>query len=361
MTCPASRRIIQKLAAAALLAASATGATAQTSGSEIAVPFYRPEDVVAGLYQHWASPRAAAFTDTSGKLQLALASFCGNATGNQADGLAEVREAWKVAVADWERLSAVPFGPLIERRSVRAIDFTPPRPALIERAIKQAPRDAAGMERVGSPAKGFPALEWLLWTKPVDRGTQACAYAVQVAADIAREAGALSEGYAKADPAEWEAEKNAEAFTEFVNQWVGSAERLRWQEIERPLREAKSASRAAARFPRAASAATSTAWKNHWTALRELAVSAQQVEAPQPGRALIPIELYLRGRGQAGLADRWRETVGQADSAMRELNPGKSDRLLPAAKRLAALKRMAEEDVAPALNVSIGFSDADGD
>lgn len=93
----------------------------------------------------------------------------------------------------------------------------------------------------------------------------------------------------------------------------------------------------------------------------ELAVSAQRVEAPQPGRALIPIELYLRGQGQAGLADRWRETVGQADSAMRELNSGKSDRLLPAAKRLAALKRMAEEDVAPALNVSIGFSDADGD
>lgn len=310
MTCPASRRIIQKLAAAALLAASATGATAQTSGSEIAVPFYRPEDVVAGLYQHWARPRAAAFTDTSEKLQLALASFCGNATGNQADGLAEVREAWKVAVADWERLSAVPFGPLIERRSVRAIDFTPPRPALIERAIKHVPRDAAGMERVGSPAKGFPALEWLLWTKPVDRGTQACAYAVQVAADIAREAGALSEGYAKADPAEWEAEKNAEAFTEFVNQWVGSAERLRWQEIERPLREAKSASRAAARFPRAASAATSTAWKTHWTALANLRYPPSGSRPRNRGVPSFPLSCICVDRGRRD----WR-TAGARPSA----------------------------------------------
>ncbi len=36
-------------------------------------------------------------------------------------------------------------------------------------------------------------------------------------------------------------------------------------------------------------------------------------------------------------------------------------RVLQAAKELSALKRLAEAEVAPALQVSIGFSDADGD
>ncbi|KRB84027.1 imelysin family protein [Noviherbaspirillum sp. Root189] len=360
MTNPVCRRILLKLAAVALFTPATANLAAQSSRPDIATPFYKPEDVVTGLYQHWAQPRSAAFVDAAKQMHLALTTFCGNAPGSSAANIREVRSAWKAAAAGWERLSAVPFGPLIERRSVRAIDFTPTRPSLIERAIKQAPRGAAAMERIGSPAKGFPALEWLLWEKPIDRGTQACAYAVEVAADITREAEALKAAFADANPGDWDPEQTADAFTEFVNQWVGSMERLRWQEIERPVREAKSTSRSAARFPRQLSGATSASWATHWASLRELAVSKEQ-EAPQPGQALIPMELYLRGRGHAALAQRWQQAFGQAGTAMQGLSPNTQSRLLPAAKRLATIKRMAEDEIAPALNVSIGFSDADGD
>lgn len=362
------RRSALKWAAVALLASLGAPAAAQSLSRDVAIPFYKPEDVMAGLYRHWAQPRAAAFADSAQKLHLALARSCAPAQDGASTGIAAARSAWKAAVADWERLSAVPVGPLIERRSVRAIDFTPPRPPLIERAIKQAPRGAAAMERIGTPAKGFPALEWLLWEKPVERGSQACAYAAEVAADITREAEALKAAFAGVDPGAWDAEQTAAAFTEFVNQWVGSMERLRWQEIERPVREAKSASRSAARFPRQASGATASSWETHWKALQDLAVFRGQEgeqraeqEAPQPGHALIPVELYLRGRGQAALAQRWKDAIGQAGSAMHGLTPEKRGQLLPAAKSLAVVKRLAEEDIAPALNVSIGFSDADGD
>jgi predicted lipoprotein len=360
MTRPVCRRIVLKLAAVALFAPAAANLAAQSSRPDVAVPFYKPEDVITGLYQHWAQPRAAVFADTAKQMHLALATFCGDAPGRSATSIREARSAWKAAVAGWERLSAVPFGPLIERRSVRAIDFTPTRPPLIERAIKQAPRGAAAMERIGSPAKGFPALEWLLWEKPIDRGTQACAYAVEAAADITREADALKAAFANANPGDWDAEQTAAAFTEFVNQWVGSMERLRWQEIERPVREAKSTSRSAARFPRQLSGATSGSWSAHWESLRDLAVSGEQ-EAPQPREALIPMESYLRGRGHAALAQRWQEAFRQGGAAMQGLAPNTQSRLLPTAKRLATIKRMAEDEVAPALNVSIGFSDADGD
>ena len=43
------------------------------------------------------------------------------------------------------------------------------------------------------------------------------------------------------------------------------------------------------------------------------------------------------------------------------LEPAQRERVLAAAAALGALKRLVEDEVAPALNVSIGFSDADGD
>ncbi len=155
---------------------------------------------------------------------------------------------------DWERLSAVAIGPLLERRSLRQIDFTPTRPELIARAVERAPADAADMERIGTPAKGLPALEYLLWTKPVKPGSAECRYAQQVAADIDREAQALEQGFAQAAGREWDDEAAVAAMSEALNQWVGGLERLRWAEIERPVRARSSGGRDAAVFPRAASA-----------------------------------------------------------------------------------------------------------
>ena len=79
-------------------------------------------------------------------------------------------------------------GPLLTRRSQRQIDFSPTRPALTERAIESEPAGLQAMERIGTPAKGLPALEWLLWTQPVAPGSAACRYAAEVALDIEREA-----------------------------------------------------------------------------------------------------------------------------------------------------------------------------
>ena len=55
------------------------------------------------------------------------------------------------------------------------------------------------------------------------------------------------------------------------------------------------------------------------------------------------------------------KAVRRADTSMQGLAPGDKTRLLAAAARLAELKRVVEADIAPALQVNIGFSDADGD
>ena len=75
----------------------------------------------------------------------------------------------------------------------------------------------------------------------------------------------------------------------------------------------------------------------------------------------MPFETYLRGRGLNPQADALRRAVDAADAALRGLTPGARPRVLAAARALEALSRLVESQVAPALEVSIGFSDADGD
>ncbi len=275
------------------------------------------------------------------------------------------RSQWQAAAQAWDQLSAVAIGPLVERRSLRQIDFQPTRPELIERAIRTAPANAAAMERVGTPAKGLPALEWLLWVRPVEPQAPACAYAVQVAQDVQREADTLAQAFTALAQRErgedGEEEATVPAMGELVNQWVGGLERLRWAQIERPVRSAgQGKSPSAPAFPRVASGSTASSWAAQWEALRTLAVTRSN-EPAVPGEGLAPLETYLRGRGLNAPADALVQSVRKADASMAGLAPGPSAKLLAASSRLAELKRLVETETAPALQVTIGFSDADGD
>jgi predicted lipoprotein len=296
-------------------------------------------DFASVLQRDWLAPRAAEFARSAAALVPAVQAACSTPAG-----LEPARAAWKESLTAWETLAGVAIGPVLERRSQRAIDFTPTRPRMIEKAIQAAPRTAADMELIGTPAKGLPALEWLLWTRPIAPGTPACAYAVRVAEDIRREADAL----AAAQPATGDAHV---LLTELVNQWVGGIERLRWPGMEMPVRVAStSATLVEPDFPRRASGAVALAWSGQWRALRELALTG---EASLAGA--------LRARGQGAQADALAAAVLAADDAMRSLETSDRERIFTAAKLLAALRQRVENEVAPALGVSIGFSDADGD
>lgn len=291
------------------------------------------------LQRDWLSPRSADFAQASAALVPAVQAAC-----TSPSGLEPARAAWKHSLSAWETLAGVAVGPALERRSQRAIDFTPTRPRMIEKAIKTAPKSAADMELIGTPAKGLPALEWLLWTQPVAPATPACAYAVQVAADIQREADALVAAKTTAPDAQT-------LLSELVNQWVGGIERLRWPGMEMPVRvAATSATATEPDFPRNAGGAAALAWTSQWRALRELAITG---EASLAGA--------LRTQGQMDLANLLTAAVREADAAMHGLTADDRERILDAAKRLAELKHRVESEVAPALGVNIGFSDADGD
>lgn len=338
-------------------------AVAQTVPANVAVPFYTPPAFVQGAYRFWYAPRAQAFAAEAAGLPAAIQHLCAG-EGDAAQALQSARGRWRSAALAWDTLSAAAVGPLLQRRSARQIDFSPTRPELIERAIRAAPIDARAMERVGTPAKGFPALEWLLWTRPVAPGTPACSYAVLVAREIEGEAQALAQAFDQLAQRAWAADETAAvaAMGELLNQWVGGLQRMRWDDMEKPLRRAQTSGARGSlpAYPRAASGSTRRSWASRWQALRTLA-AAQGNDVPLPGAGLVPLETYLRGRGLNPLANRLAAATAHATGRIQAANPAQPNRTLAAAQSLATLKRLAEAEVAPALEVQIGFSDSDGD
>ncbi|MFN7152973.1 MAG: imelysin family protein [Acidovorax sp.] len=377
MTTPVPKALRTATRASALLLASVVAALppvaaqAQTAAAaptwqREAVPFYDTVHALHGIYGHWALPRAKDFDQSARALVPAVAALCQAPASDSKAALAVARTAWQTTARAWEQLAAVSIGPVIARSSQRAIDFTPTRPALIEKAIVTQPQGAKAFERIGTPAKGLPALEWLLWTRPVQPGSPACSYAHEVAQDVARESAALQAAFTTAAGTDWGAEDEQDASTqaisEFVNQWVGGIERLRWAQMEKPLRAAQGTR--APDYPRTASGSTLSAWAATWEGLRSVTALPARTALPAPGEALVPLEMYLRGKGLNPLADKLHQATGKVGASMAQVQKaGLKDKgaIQQTAKDLAALKFLAESEIAPALQVSIGFSDADGD
>lgn len=324
---------------------------AQVQWRSVAVPYYTPPDFVQGQRDGWYRPRAADFVAACDRLVAAIQALCGGAP------IGAARQAWLAALLDWARLSAVAVGPLIERRSARRIDFAPTRVDAVARAIVRRPSGEADFDTIGSAGKGFGALEQLLWPRaPTDAA--ACRYGAEVAADIRREAQALAMAFAA--PLGDEEAQTLAAMSEAVNQWVGGIEQLRVQGLERPLREASARGLARPVPARAASGAGLAEREARWAALRALAVF-EGAQAPAAGQGLVALEPYLRGKGLNPLADRLAAAARGVDHGLAAAREPRPERWRAAARSLAALRSVVETEVAAALDIRLGFSDADGD
>jgi hypothetical protein len=354
---PLTRRqlLTATVAGAALHAAHAQ---TQTHGPT-AFPFYSGEQALQGLYGQHLPPLARAFDAEAQALLAAARLHCNNPSARPV-----LREAWRQALLAWAALSTPALGPVVERRSQRQIDFWPARPALLEKALNRAPQSLADMDRIGTPAKGFPALEHLLAGPPTPAHGP---YLVLIAEGIAAEAAALRSRFDARAAQDWAQDETAarSAFAEWINQWLGGLERLRWMQMEQPVQKARTASqRHKPAFARLASADNQAEWRAQWHALRTQArlTPEQAAQPPQPDRELIPIEALLMGKGHIALAQRWAQALDAADTAMNRLPAQARDTdLMALSKTLKGVTTLYQTEVAAALDVPLGFSDADGD
>jgi uncharacterized protein len=341
--------ILTGIAACAVL----TRTWAQADWRQVAVPLYGPQDFVKGFVLAHALPRARAWQARCTALVQALSG--------SARSVAEAQGAWKAAALDWAALAALATGPLVSRRSARRVDFQPVRTALVLRAIEAGPAGEEAMDRVGSAAKGLGALEWLLWAPAAPRHGAAKAFAAEAARDLLREADAVADDFAALAEREMDDELVVEAFAEILNQWIGGVEQLRVQRLVRPVEEARTRGARSPLLLRPWSGIDAEERAVRWRALQAAAVFAGGA-VPQRGQGrLVPIETYLRGRGLNPLADQLRAVTASADRALRAAARDRRAPMLQAAQNLSKAKHLAEADLAPALEVRVGFSDADGD
>lgn len=328
----------------------------------VAMPYYTGEQALRGVYTHALPPRSQALVAQADALVSVGSRYCSGQVP-----LTDYRRQWLQTLEAWQSLSSPALGPMVTRRSQRQIDFWPSRPQLLQQALHKGPQTLADMDRIGTPAKGFPALESLLWAPqplPLHDVAQTCHYAGLIAQGIAAEAQAIHTELQSLAQKDWSdtPEDSSAAFAEWINQWLAGLERLRWAHIGKPLASRRGPH---AEFPRLSPDANRADWLAQWQGLQAQARlrPGQYAHPPQPDRALIPIEALLMGKGHLALAQRWAQAIDRVDARMNALpasTPGARE-LNPLIQSMKAVTTMYQGEVAAALDVPLGFSDADGD
>jgi uncharacterized protein len=334
-----------------------------------AMPFYGLEHAVQGIYAFQIPPLAQRFRAQSELLVQVTDSFCQGHTP-----LAAVRSQWQNTQVSWEALLTPSVGPLVSRRSQRQIDFWPTRPELIVRALKADPHTLVDMERVGTPAKGLPAMDWMLaqWAAPGQGKPSArdCRFMGLVAQGIAEEALALDGAFVTLTSKGWadSPDEAKAAMAEWVNQWLAGLERLRWAHIEKPIvtHQTSQADKKGAQivFARLSRESNLAGWQAQWHSLLTQArlTEAQYRNPPPPSQALVPIEALLLGKGHLALAGRWAAALDKVSVAMAGIKPQASTtELLAVTQLMKAVTVLFRNEVSTALDIPLGFSDADGD
>lgn len=365
-------------AAALSLALAAAGVGAAPSAAGVLVPAYAPsnampyyalEDALHGVYAFHMPPLAQRFRAQSERLQQLTEHFCQGSAP-----LSSVRAQWFATQVSWEALSTPSVGPLVSRRSQRQIDFWPTRPELIARGLKTEPHNPVDMERVGTPAKGLPAMEWLLaqWSVPGQGKPSArdCRFVSLVAEGIAEEAQALDKAFTVLATKDWASDpaEATAAMAEWVNQWLAGLERLRWAYIEKPIlshQTSKDGNKSTPiAFTRLSRSSSLAGWQAQWHSLLTQArlTEVQYRTPPLPGQSLVPIEALLLGKGHLALAGRWVAGLDKVSVAMASLKPETTPAaLLEVTQLMKAVTVLFQTEVAAALDIPLGFSDADGD
>jgi predicted lipoprotein len=321
------------------------GAIAQATAGELTrAQFVR--DVNARYFL----PRMATFAKAAPNLTRTLGALCESPDRSSLDA---ARAAWIETMLAWESASAIGFGPLLARRAVYHIDYWPSRENLIVQALNKPPTTVRGLELVGGPAKGIPAIEWLLWTPPdkpeilADAGR--CAYAKLLALDVEEESTGLDAGFAALVEGGLPDSVAADLFAGLLNLVHGEVEQIGDRKFDRPAKVDNGKT-----FPRLLSGQTVPAWNAQWSSLQGFLIA-------DDGQHNDSLEQFLRAQGLAPAADKLRAAVEAVTSDLKKTQRATPTDALQIATDLRVVRMVLSDDVASALSIPIQFTVNDGD
>jgi predicted lipoprotein len=290
------------------------------------------------------------------------------------------QDAWWAARSPWKRSDVFAFGPYSElpERFGPKLDFWPGRPdTVLEVLDSDGALDADGLALLGAPAKGFTALEYLLFEPELDlveafasvprRGE----YAVALAADLGWQARALADAWAP-DGGNFLAELvdggrgstryptlNA-ALGEVVNRIGYTLENDRLEKLGPPLGDTADGT------PQPE--LVESPWSGR--SLEDLRDNLRGIELLFRGDSslgVLSLNDYLRFRGRNLLPQfdhHFATAVAALDAVGAPLgqavvdSPNDVRKLMTA---LQSLQRFFQADVINALSLTVGFNDNDGD
>ncbi|MEJ7727982.1 MAG: imelysin family protein [Polyangiaceae bacterium] len=294
------------------------------------------------------------------------------------------QQAWRDARAPWRRSDAFRYGPVVDLGLVGAIDWSPTNPETIEEiAAGTAALDAAAVDGLGSSAKGFMALEYLLFDNSGDApilaqltdptsGARRRLYLRLLADNLHQKLLQVSDAWARdkgnyagalAEPGESSPvyPTTKKAVDEIVNQLVFQAEVVANAKIGKPFGKQSGGELVPA---------AEESWRSD-NSLADIESTWRGIEDVYQGRS--------EGQDGAGISDMVAFKSKDVDSAARaafaaafaaaaaippplrlafSANPAEVD---AAWNRGKELKRVLATDVVGVLGVTLSFSDNDGD
>jgi predicted lipoprotein len=331
---------------------TAQAATKTIATPKVAAPFISSSQMVLGLLTQHLQPRAA-------ELQLAAQALVQSLSQGQA-AWAQHRPLWVATMLAWERLAAVAVGPLLERRSARAIDFWPTRPAQIQRLLDSASiTSVQQLDTVGATARGLPALEWLLWK--TNGSGHAAAYASLLAQQVLTESQALQAGYQTLASTEWDEADAWALYGEWFGQAVGGLDQLRIKKMVADTRGKDSAP-----WVRGLSGQTAACWLAQAQGLQAFLVGSPAAQAAtqaaNPGWPVAgSLNSLLLGRGHLRDSLTLQERTATLLRTVQAARPGNAASVRAAQAALAQVSAQANGLAGDVLAISLGFTDADGD
>lgn len=345
------RRVLAALCVATLL--SAPPAHAENEPSALGA---RAVDAVL-------RPGYAAFAEQTARL-LPAAETC------DADTL---RPVYHDVFDAWLQVEAVVFGPIEAEDRRFAILFWPDSKGFVAKALTRLSRaedpvvdDPASFAKVSVAARGFPALERLLWSDAGPRafdgeeGPYRCRLAVAVSRELDRNAQALADAWrADAGPADeltrpgpdnTRYRSEVDVARDLFRSLDGGLEKIAALRIGRPL-----GTTGKERPRRAETWRSGRSTRNIQRALEGLEALYQDVFAPA-------LPEQDRVRVDAAFA-RMREVAGRLPSGFEPIasDPQIRFRVEAVKSRVEELQRLVRQTVAPAVGVTIGFNALDGD
>lgn len=326
-------------------------------GADAAAPFIRASELIRALLLQSLLPAARAFTERSETLCDAI----------RTRPWAACRPRWVNSMLAWETLAAVPVAALVERRSVRAIDFWPTRPAQIQAVLDGGParlRAPATLPTLGASARGLPALEWLLFRTDGDAASAALA---DILADqVLQEARILEAAYTTLSLTEWDEADAWTAYGEWFSQAVGSLDQLRLKKLKPNTRGKDSAI-----WVRGVSGQTRAAWQAHAHGLQAFftgslsvgpaSASLRQQHCNPSAPVAGTLHSLLLGRRYPAEAVHLQALTTTLLQTVARATPDNLASQQQAQQATARLHRFVSDVGSELFDFSQGFTDADGD